>query len=155
MTGNIVLGEKWLTDEEIYTLFADCDIKWTCTRVGNKITHTFVIIETGDMYTTSLTDTTSEEVRICVEPEWGIITFKSVKLTGGGISGASLQEKTVIPSQSDITVVPDSGYMALSRVTVKGDSALAAENIKKDVTVFGVTGSYEGEITTYAEGVSF
>ena len=66
-----------------------------------------------------------------------------------------LQEKTVTPSAADQRVLPDEGYSALSAVNVKGDSALVSSNIKKNVTLFGVLGAYEGEVTTYAEGVSF
>lgn len=53
------------------------------------------------------------------------------------------QEKTVTPTSSIQEVVPDDGK-TLSKVTVNGDSDLVAENIKKDVEIFGVTGTYEG-----------
>ena len=36
------------------------------------------------------------------------------------------------------------GYDALSSVVINGDSNLVAGNIKKDVTIFGTTGTYEG-----------
>jgi hypothetical protein len=101
----------------------------------------------------------------------------------GGASGASLQSKTVSPSESAQTIKADNGYDGLSQVTVnavsrtyvgssvtkksaatytpgtsnqsiasgqylsgaqtiKGDSNLIASNIKKGVTIFNVTGSY-------------
>jgi hypothetical protein len=61
-----------------------------------------------------------------------------------------LQDKTVYPSTSSITVEPDQGYDGLSSVTVAAidsslDPDLQPENIKKDVEIFGVTGTFEGQ----------
>lgn len=61
--------------------------------------------------------------------------------TGGG---SNYQQKTVTPSASQQVVSADSGYDALSQVTVNGSSNLVAGNIKKDVEIFGVTGTLEG-----------
>lgn len=60
--------------------------------------------------------------------------------TGGG---SNYQQKTVTPSASQQVVSADSGYDALSQVTVNGSSNLVAENIKKNVEIFGVTGTLE------------
>lgn len=60
-------------------------------------------------------------------------------------SGATLQAKTnIVPTTSSQTITPDSGYDGLSSVQIVGDADLVASNIKKDVTIFGVTGTYEG-----------
>ena len=51
--------------------------------------------------------------------------------------------KTVTPSAASQTILPDQGDDGLSQVTVSGDSNLVAGNIKKDVSIFGVTGTLE------------
>lgn len=61
--------------------------------------------------------------------------------TGSG--SPTYQQKTVTPSASQQVVSADSGYDALSQVTVNGSANLVAGNIKKDVTIFGVTGTLE------------
>lgn len=55
--------------------------------------------------------------------------------------------KTITPGTSSKTAV-SSGVYTTGTVTVAGDSDLVASNIKKGVTIFDVTGSYEGEKTT-------
>lgn len=67
-----------------------------------------------------------------------------------GISGAltdydkPLMEYEVTPSQKTKTLVPDSGHSGFSKVTINGDDNLVASNIRKGVTIFGVTGTNEG-----------
>ena len=58
----------------------------------------------------------------------------------------SYQSKTVTPSASQQTVLPDSGYSALSQVVVSGDADLVPGNIKSGVDIFGVVGTYDGSI---------
>ena len=59
-----------------------------------------------------------------------------------------LQSKTATPSTAQQGISPDSGYDGLSGVTVSAvtssiDSNIQAGNIKKDVTILGVTGTLE------------
>lgn len=62
---------------------------------------------------------------------------------------AKLQEKTVTPTKEGLSVVPDSGFDGMSKVTVNGDSNLVPENIKEGVSIFGITGNLKpGEILT-------
>lgn len=54
---------------------------------------------------------------------------------------AQLQEKTVTPTKEGVSVVPDSGFDGMSKVTVNGDSNLVPENIKEGVSIFGISGA--------------
>lgn len=60
----------------------------------------------------------------------------------GGVVG-KLHSRYVVPSNVTQEVVPLSGYDGMSEVMVLGSSNLVPENIKKGVTIFGVTGTYE------------
>ena len=55
-----------------------------------------------------------------------------------------LQNKEIIPSNIDKEVTFDNNYDGLSKVTIKGDSNLIAANIKQNINIFGITGTYEG-----------
>lgn len=59
------------------------------------------------------------------------------------------QYKTVTPSTSSQVVVADPGYelasVTINPVTSDIDSNIKADNIKKDITILGVTGDYSGE----------
>lgn len=60
----------------------------------------------------------------------------------------SLQDKTVAPKTTEQVVHADEAYDGLNTVTVSAvtnsiDSNIQAANIKKDVTILGITGSYE------------
>ena len=65
-------------------------------------------------------------------------------MTGGGGTATPTQTKEVQATAFPTVVTPDEGY-ALSQATVTAPANLSAENIKKDVTIAGVTGSFEGE----------
>lgn len=59
-----------------------------------------------------------------------------------GVAG-ELHSRYVTPSNVTQEVVPLSGYDGMSELLVLGSSNLVPENIKKGVTIFGVTGTYE------------
>lgn len=69
--------------------------------------------------------------------------------------GGTYQAKTVSPTTSQQTVTPDTGYDALSQVTVSAvtsaiDADIVAGNIKSGVNILGVTGTYTGGSATIA-----
>lgn len=58
------------------------------------------------------------------------------------------QDKTVEPKVTSQDVVPDEGFTGLGKVTVEGvtndiDNNISPENIRKDVSILGVTGNLE------------
>jgi hypothetical protein len=55
-----------------------------------------------------------------------------------------MTETTITPSAKEQVVTPDSEHSGFSKVTVAGDDNLVASNIRKGVTIFGVTGTNEG-----------
>ena len=60
------------------------------------------------------------------------------------------QNKSVIPSAIDQSIVADAGYTGLGTVTVSGDNDLVANNIKSGVNIFGVVGNVVESNTTTA-----
>lgn len=81
----------------------------------------------------------------------GKITASSTKTAGYITSGTASNTKqlttqaakTVTPTTSNQTAVA-SGVYTTGAVTVKGDTYLKAENIKENVTIFGIKGTYKG-----------
>ena len=59
------------------------------------------------------------------------------------LNGAVLNVTPTATSQTFIPTVPNNGYI---QVNVNGDNNLVSDNIVKDVTIFGVTGTYEGQL---------
>ena len=70
------------------------------------------------------------------------------------IGGASItQEVTVIPTTEEQKITPSVGFDAFSEITVQPvtsdiDMNIIASNIRKGVTILGITGTYEGEEKT-------
>lgn len=70
------------------------------------------------------------------------------------IAAISMQAKSVTPSASQQEITPASGYNGLSKVTVAGDADLIASNIKKDVNIFGVIGTYNPSFQLQSKSVT-
>lgn len=56
-----------------------------------------------------------------------------------------LQDKTISPSNIEQTISPDEGFEGFSSITVQTDENLKAENIIKNIEIFGITGSANAE----------
>ncbi|MBS7256861.1 MAG: hypothetical protein KIG63_00250 [Methanobrevibacter sp.] len=70
------------------------------------------------------------------------------------VNAIQLQDKRVSPTTSMQHVTPDANYDGLSKVTVNAvtsniDANIRAENIRYDVKILGVTGTYQGSGVTY------
>lgn len=82
---------------------------------------------------------------------------KDVNILGvtGSVVELNGETKTVTPTTSSQTIVPTgTGKNALTQVTVNGvtsaiDANITAGNIKKDVTILNVTGTFEGGTSNY------
>ena len=74
-----------------------------------------------------------------IQPDSGYDGLSSVI-----IAAAPLETRIITPSASQQIITPSSGQYGMSQVTVEGDADLIAGNIKKDIVIFGVTGTYEG-----------
>lgn len=72
----------------------------------------------------------------------GAVTVNAIpsNYVGSGITRRSGSDMTA----SNLSVTAPAGYYASAGTKTLSDQNLVAENVKKDVTIFGVTGSYEG-----------
>lgn len=100
--------------------------------VGDGITPTGTIYITENNRTFDVTTYASAEVNIPAEES------EEVKL----------QTKSVTPRAEGWELTPSNGYTGFSKVTISGDADLVAANIKKNVNIFGVTGTYEATATS-------
>lgn len=92
---------------------------------------------TPSLQSKSVNPSTSQQV---VTPDSGYDGLSQVT-----VAAARLQTRTVTPTAADQQIEKTStSYYGLLRVNVSGDENLVASNIKKDVSIFGVTGTYEG-----------
>lgn len=107
---------------------------------------------------------TAEEISITADEKYAALSkvtilgdsnLKPENIRSGveifGVSGKltdydkPLAETTITPTKNSQTITPDSGHSGFSKVVVNGDSNLIASNIRKGVTIFGVTGTNEGD----------
>ena len=86
---------------------------------------------------------------VVIDEQADMLAQLRTKLEGKAVpDNMVLQEKEVTPSAEEQIVTPDPGSTALSKVIVTGDADLIAANIKRNVEIFGVKGTYTGESGT-------
>ena len=146
LTGDAVAGNV-LSGKTFYS--NDPDTKLTGTMTNNGANNVEVTDVDGTVISAgyyngsgSAVLSSTEAAKVVAENIKSGITLLGV--SGSYTGGGTYQSKTVTPDMAGQTVTPDAGYDALSQVTIGGDADLSAANIKKDVVVFGVTGTYEG-----------
>lgn len=72
-------------------------------------------------------------------------TAGTVSVSGSNTQQLSTQSaQTITPTTTNQTIA--SGKYLTGVQTILGDANLLAENIKKDVVIFGITGTYEGDV---------
>lgn len=121
------------------------------TAIADEIRELSGITETLglDAMATNLMDANSE-----VDSQTSLLTQAITLLEGKAVTGdVNLQVKSVTPTESSQVVTADSGYDGLSSVHIQGDSDLVAENIKKGVDIFNVTGAYTSDATATANDI--
>lgn len=87
--------------------------------------------------------TSSIDSNIAAENIKSGVSILGVSGTVTELNGTTLNVTPTASSQSHTPFAPNNAY---TQVTVDGDANLVAGNIVKDVTIFGVTGNYEGQV---------
>lgn len=74
-----------------------------------------------------------------------ILSGKTAYVDGEKVTGTivSQAEQTITPGTSNKTI--EAGKYLSGTQTIKGDANLIADNIKKGVSIFGITGDFKGE----------
>lgn len=80
-----------------------------------------------------------------ITPDSGYTGLSKVTIAAAPVDAA---QTATLSAAEDVTLTPSSGKVGLASVTVPRvtaaiDANITAENIKKDVVILGVTGSYE------------
>lgn len=79
-----------------------------------------------------------------VTPDTGYDGLSQVEVAAARLQTLTGSNAITPTTQDQIVTKTSSSYYGLFSVKVLGDANLLAENIKKDVSIFGVTGTYEG-----------
>lgn len=112
---------------------------------GEKITGTITAVTQP---TPTISISQLGKINAWYNPNRGYTEDTATKMSTIPLSTYSQQ--TITPSVSD-QILHGSHYL-LGDQTIKGDSNLVASNIKKGVSIFGVSGTYESDIIVTDDG---
>ena len=133
-----IASGKYLSGTQ--TIKGDSNLKAENIRDGYSIfgiTGTYVGSSSSDGLDTSDATATAND----------ILSGKTAYVNGAKVTGniASQAAQTITPGTSNKTI--NSGKYLSGTQTIKGDENLIASNIKNGVSIFGVSGTYEGTST--------
>jgi hypothetical protein len=100
------------------------------------------------------------DLKASINAKGGTITNETIDEYASKVSALPSpkeeETKTVTPnfSSGNVVVTPTSGKV-MTQVTINKDANLIADNIKSGVTIFGITGTYEGEPSGFEVAVTF
>ena len=135
-TGNIDITQAGVTD---VTNYATATVPSGSATPASSITGTSATVSTGTN-TLTLSKTVSNTPQVSAGYiSSGTAGNSSVSLTANVTTKSAA---TITPGTTDQTIA--SGTYLTGTQTIAGDADLIASNIKKNVQIFGVTGSYEG-----------
>lgn len=111
--------------------------------------------KSGAEITGTLPDVALGTISISVNSA-GLVTA-SINQSAGYVPGGTGSKTHQLTTQAAQTITPGTtdktiaaGTYLTGVQTIKGDANLSADNIKKDVTIFGVTGTMEAGATVYS-----
>lgn len=105
------------------------------------------VVESTDVATPSIDVSNSGLITASVNQNTGYVVGE-VKNATKQLTTQSAQ--TITPSTNNQTIT--SGKYLTGTQTIKGDANLVSDNIKKDISIFGVTGTYDGAPSTIVAG---
>lgn len=160
ITGNVNVvetGESYLLQPTYINSISKSDLVDTWMAINVTTNHPLMTREGGNldvMVDIGAPYTQAQELASVIG-----LTVDKLKLGESilGIEGSVIelngQEKIITPTTKEQIITPDTNYNGITKLTINPitssiDSNIVAENIKNEVTILGVTGTYTGGVIT-------
>ena len=102
-----------------------------------------VVVNAAPLQTRYVTPSTSQQT---INPTGSNIGLEKVVVYGANVGTKEVSPQVAdYPGQVDLYQASSDGYLGYNNVRVRRVENVEAQNIKKDVSILGVTGTYEGE----------